>query len=95
MATTNCSYCFKPRTDMEGWHDCPRAQDMKARVEGQIDAITRMQDLPYGRRLTSDEMKVREDRRHEMANTLLARNRYLPKRDHIKVTREYGQRQFK
>lgn len=55
---------------MEGWHDCPRSQAAKKRVEDEIEAIVQEKETPFTRRLTSDQMQLREDGRHDIATIL-------------------------
>lgn len=62
-----CAYCGGYKLFSQGWHDCPQAQDALARLQTAVSGIQADMLKPGQRRLTSNEMKQREDRRHSMA----------------------------
>lgn len=37
-----CVYCLQERKNAEGWHGCAGSLDAKARIEGHIEAMTRI-----------------------------------------------------
>lgn len=65
-----CKYCFEYRDKPDDVCGCKASQDMQARVQQVIDGIIRTANRPYHGELTSNQMRDREDRRHDMSRSL-------------------------
>lgn len=70
ISRVRCDYCKQPRDFSADLHGCPQSIAGQERVKQLIGSIEALQSRPGLRELTSDDMKLREDRRHEMATAL-------------------------
>lgn len=69
----DCPYCGGYKLFSQGWHDCPQAQAAKKRMEVAVSGIRADMLKPGQRRLTSLEMRARENHRHHIAGMLSIR----------------------
>jgi len=83
--TQTCNYCGEVRADMEGWHDCPRAQDAKARIDASIESMKRVAEGKESNQpMTSLQLRDQANRRRDLANYMQAQG--------LEINPDYGDR---
>jgi hypothetical protein len=70
ISKVRCCYCHQPRDFSADLHGCAQSLEAQAHVAGLIDSMKAMQERPGSRELSSNDMRLREDRRHEMATAI-------------------------
>lgn len=63
-------FCRQSRDFSLDLHGCPQSLKAQQYVQGLISSMAAMQTRPGQRALSSNDMKLKEDRRHEMATAI-------------------------
>lgn len=70
ITRTLCTYCHRPRDFSADLHGCEQSRKAMAYLSGVIGSIKANHERPGSREVSSGDMRLREDRRHEYATAI-------------------------